>query len=111
MGQNRIPDIFLDIYRKEDRFNAGSSHAITGYKVREDIFITIVHESYFPEHIDICRKEEHLMDDYYGETKQYANCDPETGEVTGNIPGIDTLKDFMQLVYIARYGEVVRDDC
>ena len=137
--------IFDNIYSKEDGYGAGSSHAITGYKivrktaVPQDIiemrekhftadneigkavlehseyesvlFITLYHVAYIPTSIEICFWEEHLMDDMHDNTKLYADLDIETGEVSGNIPGVDNLKNYLQLVYMARYGEVVRDDC
>lgn len=103
--------VFNDIYRQEDGYNAGSSHAITGYKVREDVFVTLWHNNYALESIEVCCKAEHLMDDAYGNTKQTATLDTVTGEVNSNIPGVECLNDFLILAYMARYGEVVRDDC
>ena len=50
------------------------------------------------------------MDDAYGDTKQTATLDPETGDVSSEIPGVMCLNDYLSLAYIATYGQVVRDD-
>ena len=52
-------DIFRDIYKQEDGFNAGSGHAITAYKVREDVFVTLCYNDYVIKSIEVCRKAEH----------------------------------------------------
>ena len=99
-------DIFKDIYETESGFNAGSSHAITGYKVRDDVFITLWHEDYVLNRICVHRKEEDMMQ----EAEFEAELDSETGDVSSSIPGVFSLNDFLALAYMSRYGEVVRDD-
>ena len=99
-------DIFKEIYRKENGYGAGSSHAITGYKVRDNLFITLHHENYYPHIITIHNSEETMMEP----AERYCEIN-EHGEVfCDGIEDVETITDYFQLVYIARCGEVVRDD-
>jgi len=100
-------DVFGLIYRKDDGYNAGSKHAITGYKVRDNLFVTIYHEHYFPTQILVHFKEEEMGQP----TDFYADIDENDMQVFSTIPGVENAKDYFQLIYMVRYGEVVRDDC
>ncbi|MHA2217198.1 MAG: hypothetical protein ACXADW_13525 [Candidatus Hodarchaeales archaeon] len=87
---------------------AGSNHAITGWKLSEEYFITLVHEDYIPIHMLVHTKEEDMMHP----TIYSAELDTITWELSSTIPGIETLDDYFKMVYICRNaGEVVRDDC
>ena len=96
--------VIMQLYRAE----AGSSHAITGWKLADDYFVTLWHENYVPYEMLVHTKVEDLMHPtIYG-----ADFDIETGEVVSTIPGLDTLEDYFKMVYICRNaGTVVRDDC